>query len=427
MEVKNKLTSSFRFEIILYSLLSLIFTILTELVLGAGAYLIVKLVNPSFVDNMLIGVDSDSIQERINDNLANSPKDPVLPRDNNYPDNVFGSGYDEYRFKENINISIRLNRELLITLIIIAVALGLVLFIVYFLALTRKFSKYLNNITYGIGEISNGNFKHHTPVESTNEFGLISQSLNEMAYKLDQINLENEKNEKNKNAIITSLAHDLRTPLTSITGYLELLVNNKDMPEETRQDYLNIAYKKSKALEDLIEDLFDYTRVSLGEMNVKYTTINMVQFINQLVDEFYPSFKENDLDYEVNIEGNPIYVEGDGDLLARAISNLISNAIKYGKDGKMVNINLKKEDDKVVLQIINYGQIIPEESMSHIFERFYRVEGSRSSETGGTGLGLSIAKEIIELHGGSISAKSNLSGTVFEVVLEAKALGVSTE
>ena len=125
--------------------------------------------------------------------------------------------------------------------------------------------------------------------------------------------------------------------------------------------------------------------------------------------------------YGVHIEQSPIYIYGDGELLARAISNLIANAIKYGKDGKMVNVYLKKRDNNVILQIINYGQIIPEEAVPHLFERFYRVDGSRSSETGGTGLGLSIAKEIIELHGGTISATSNLNGTLFELTLPAVA------
>ena len=248
-----------------------------------------------------------------------------------------------------------------------------------------------------------------------------------MTLRIEQIIEENKNNEKNKNAIITSLAHDLRTPLTSITGYLDLLVNTKDISEETYNHYLELVYKKSNSLETLINDLFDYTRVSLGQIKTEKTTINMVQFINQIVDEFYPSFRENDLEYGIKIENGPIYIEGDGDLLSRAINNLICNAIKYGKDGKRVDVHLKLVNNYAILNIINYGLIIPKESLPHIFERFYRVEGSRSMHTGGTGLGLAIAKEIIELHGGKIMVNSDFKGTIFQVKLKSKEGGEDEE
>ncbi len=389
--MKGKLGGSFRIEIVIYSLLSLVLTLITEALLFGIIYFVVKLINPT---NISYDMDLGG--------------------------NVTNRVFDEYRFRENVNISIRLNRELFIATIILAILIGIALFIIYFLLLTRKFTRQLHDIVYGIKEIASGNLKHRIPINSVNEFGTISLRLNKMAYQLEQILEENEKNEKNKNAMVTSLAHDLRTPLTSINGYLDLITNNQSISEETKEHYLEVVYNKSKNLEALIDDLFDYTRVSLGEISIHKTTINMVQFINQLVDEFYPSFREYDLEYSIKIEESPIYIEGDGELLARAISNLIANAIKYGKDGKMVNVFLTKVYDKVILQIFNYGKLIPEESLPHLFERFYRVEGSRSSETGGTGLGLSIAKEIIELHSGSISVRSDYKGTVFEVILMEK-------
>ncbi len=381
-------------------------TLLSESVLFSFIYLIIKLINPIYLEQLNGTFKSEGFN---NSNF-------------NYPSNnsALNSSLGDYRLREDINISIHLNRELFFTVIILAISIGIAFFIFYFLLLTRKFTKHLKNISYGIKEISTGNFKHRIPIESLNELGHISLGLNKMANRLERTTEDNEKNEKNKNAIITSLAHDLRTPLTSITGYLDLLANNTSLSDETREQYLKVVYNKSMNLENLIEDLFDYTRVSLGEISIHKTTINMSQFVNQLVDEFYPGFRENELEYVVKIEGSHIYIDGDGELIARAISNLISNAIKYGKDGKMVNVYLKKEHGKVVLQIVNYGKLIPEESLPHLFERFYRVEGSRSYETGGTGLGLSIAKEIIELHGGTISASSDFYGTVFEVRLDAK-------
>ena len=398
--MKGKLDRSFRTEIIIYSLLSLVFTLITEIILFGAIYLVVKIVSPAYSGQM--GVTSSDAN--VNDNLNQG----------------YTSTFEQYRFREDINISLRFNREMFIVVIALAIIIGIALFVLYFILLTRKFTRQLENISIGIQEIEAGNFKHRIPTKNINEFGIISINLNKMAYKLQKNDEANENNEKNKNALITSLTHDLRTPLTSINGYLDLLANNPSLPGETRNHYMEIVYNKSKDLENLIDDIFDYTRVSLGEINVHYTEINMVQFINQIVDEFYPGFRENNLEYTVKIEGAPIYVEGDGDLLARAINNLVSNAIKYGKDGKMINLYLRKEDDKVILLVVNYGQLIPQKELPYLFERFYRVEGSRSADTGGTGLGLSIAKEIIELHDGTIKAKSDNNGTVFEVILPAK-------
>ncbi|HHX55921.1 MAG TPA: HAMP domain-containing protein [Clostridiales bacterium] len=382
--MKKNLANSFRVEVVIYIVLSLILTIATEVAMFGVIFLIIGIVNPL-------------------------------------------SSYEEYIYNEDVKLSFWFNPEFFTSIFILAIIIGIGLFIFYFLMFTRKFTRELKNIVYGIGEISSGDFNYRLPIESTNEFGLISLSLNKMALRLEQIMEENKNNEKNKNAIITSLAHDLRTPLTSITGYLELLVNAKDISEETYNHYLELVYKKSISLENLINDLFDYTRVSLGQIKTEKTTINMVQFINQIVDEFYPSFRENDLEYGIKIENSPIYIEGDGDLLSRAINNLISNAIKYGKDGKRVDIHLKVVNNYATLDIINYGLLIPKESLTHIFERFYRVEGSRSTHTGGTGLGLAIAKEIIELHGGKITVNSDFKGTVFQVRLKSKEGGENDE
>lgn len=403
--MKNKSVKSFRVEVVIYIILSLVFTIVTEAVLFGVVFLIIGIVNPTYMNHLKTMFGKDEVRDTATEVYNNNP---------------FSSTYKEYIYNENVKVSFWFNRELFTTILVLAIIIGIGLFILYFLMFTRKFTKELNNIVHGIGEISSGDFNYRLPVESTNEFGLISLSLNRMALRLEQIIEENKKNEKNKNAVITSLTHDLRTPLTSITGYLELLVNNKDISEETHKKHLKLVYKKSCSLENLINDLFDYTRVSLGQVKTEKTTINMVQFINQIVDEFYPSFRENDLEYGIKIENSPVYIKGDGELLSRAINNLISNAIKYGKDGKRVDINLKVENNYVILSIINYGLLIPKESLPHIFERFYRIEGSRSLDTGGTGLGLAIAKEIIELHGGKIIVNSDFKGTVFRVKLKTK-------
>ncbi|MBH1940341.1 HAMP domain-containing histidine kinase [Mobilitalea sibirica] len=299
---------------------------------------------------------------------------------------------------------------------VLTIAVGIILFITYFLILTQKFVNYIKVIANGINEISLGNLDNRIVIKNEDEFALIADKLNQMADDIKKI-MENERrSEYAKNELITSVAHDLRTPLTSIIGYLDL-VSSKKLSIQTQKNYVEIAYNKSKRLEKLIEDLFTYTKFNFGEVKANYTEVDMVKLIDQLLDEFYPSFKENELEYEFKTIQNSLVIHADGDLLARAFANLISNAIKYGRDGKNILLNLSKEEEGVTVTITNYGEIIPVKDLEQIFQRFYRVESSRSSETGGSGLGLAIARSIIKMHGGDIKAESGSKGTVFTVRL----------
>jgi signal transduction histidine kinase len=294
---------------------------------------------------------------------------------------------------------------------------GIILFITYFLLLTKKFISYIKEMIDGINQISQGNFNNRIEINNEDEFALLAVKLNQMADDIKEI-MENERrSEYAKNELITSVAHDLRTPLTSIIGYLDL-VSSKELTRETQRKYIDIAYNKSKRLEKLIEDLFTYTKFNFGEVKADYTEVDMVKLINQLVDEFYPSFSEYNLEYEFRSKCSSAVIKADGNLLARAFANLISNAIKYGRDGKNIIIELVKEERGIVITVTNFGDVIPKEDLKRIFQRFYRVETSRSSETGGSGLGLAIAQSVIEMHEGKISAKSDENGTVFTVELK---------
>jgi signal transduction histidine kinase len=305
--------------------------------------------------------------------------------------------------------------EVLISILTIIIAI--VMFIAYFLMLTKKFINYIREISEGINQISQGNLSNRINIRNEDEFAYLADKLNQMAGDIKEI-MENERKiEYSKNELITSVAHDLRTPLTSIIGYLDL-VSSKELGRDTQMKYISIAYNKSKRLEKLIEDLFTYTKFNFGEVKADYSEVDMVKLLNQLVDEFYPSFTENQLQYEFIADSAAAVIKADGNLLARAFANLISNAIKYGKDGKNILINLNKNENGIVIKVTNYGVIIPIEDLERIFQRFYRVETSRSSETGGSGLGLAIAQSIIEMHGGIIYADSNPEGTVFTVELK---------
>ncbi|MDD3172391.1 MAG: HAMP domain-containing sensor histidine kinase [Herbinix sp.] len=355
--MKNNIFKSFRFEIVLYSLLSLFYTLLTIAVVHVGVYIV---------------------------------------------------------YRENIQ---QLSGTSTVIISIITIVGGIIMFIICFLLLTKKFINYIREISEGINQISQGNLSNRIEIKNEDEFAFLADKLNQMADDIKEI-MENERRiEYSKNELITSVAHDLRTPLTSIIGYLDL-VSSKELNQETQMKYISIAYNKSKRLEKLIEDLFTYTKFNFGEVKASYNEVDMVKLLNQLVDEFYPSFAENHLDYEFITDNSVAVIRADGNLLARAFANLISNAIKYGKDGKNILINLYKKKDGIVITITNYGILIPSEDLDRIFRRFYRVESSRSSETGGSGLGLAIAQSIVEMHGGTIYAKSDLEGTAFTVELK---------
>ena len=210
----------------------------------------------------------------------------------------------------------------------------------------------------------------------------------------------------------------MRTPLTSIIGYLELLSKGVPLPQEMQQKYIEIVYTKTKRLEKLIEDLFGFTKMNYGKIAMHVGNVDIIKLLGQLLEEFYPSFAEKELTYELTSNVPAKVITADGNLLARLFDNLINNAIKYGAEGKRVLVQVTAEDEWVTISVTNYGYVIPKEELPLLFNKFYRVEQSRSVATGGTGLGLAIAKSIVDMHGGTIDAASDLNGTVFTVRLQ---------
>ena len=202
-----------------------------------------------------------------------------------------------------------------------AILLTLFLFIIYFLLLTEKFSRYLNEITDGIQEISAGNFDVEFSVRHEDELSMIAEGLNKMLGDI-RFMMENERNQEySKNELITNVAHDLRTPLTSIIGYLGLVTGRQDLDAETKKHYVEIAYDKSKRLEGLIESLFSFTKVSFGQITLHKSTVDLVKLTEQLLEEFYPTIEEAGLETEFLSSEKQILREVDGDLMAGATAN----------------------------------------------------------------------------------------------------------
>lgn len=311
----------------------------------------------------------------------------------------------------------RMERSTLYTIIIVIVIVGMLLFILYFLLLTRRITKDLSYISNRITDIARGNLYETISINRQDEIGEIAYRVNEMTAEIIRLmKSEREALQTNKD-LITCVAHDLRTPLTSVIGYLQLAMDTEKYAVEERQKYAQIASQKANRLEGLIQDLFSYTKLMSGEISLHRCDIDIVKLIEQMVEEFYPLFQDNGLQCHFSKNTEKLIMNLDPNLIARAIQNLLGNAVKYGKDGKQILISVEKMDQEVQLCVTNYGLIIPQESLNMIFEKFYRVEESRSRQTGGTGLGLNIAKEIIVLHGGTIDVESGEQGTVFTIAL----------
>lgn len=299
------------------------------------------------------------------------------------------------------------------------VLLGIMAFSVTFLLLQERSVAYIGRISDAVRNISEGDLNTMVEVVGDDEFSSMAENLNKMVEDIRRLMDKEREAERTKNELITNVAHDLRTPLTSIIGYLELLSGNTPpLPPEIQKKYIDIAYGKSKRLEKLIEDLFGFTKLNYGKISMRVAKVDIIKLLGQLLEESYPNFSSKNLSYELQSNVPAKVITADGNLLARLFDNLINNAIKYGAEGKRVLVKVHALAETVQVSVTNYGYVIPAEELPMIFDKFYRVEQSRSSHTGGTGLGLAIVKNIVDMHGGDITVKSDLNGTVFTVTLK---------
>lgn len=303
-------------------------------------------------------------------------------------------------------------------MILVYVLLGIIIFSITFLLLQEKSMRYIEQISDAMQSISEGDLNTTVEVVGDDEFSSMASNLNRMVEEIRELMDREREAEQSKNELITNVAHDLRTPLTSIIGYLELLSEKSTIPADMQKKYIDIAYVKAKRLEKLIEDLFGFTKLNYGKISMNVAKVDVVKLLSQLLEEFYPSFMDKNLSYELQSNVPAKVINADGNLLARLFDNLINNAIKYGSDGKRIVVKVSASDEIVRVTVTNFGHVIPPDELPLIFDKFYRVEQSRSTHTGGTGLGLAIAKNIVDMHGGTIDVKSDLNGTVFAIKLQ---------
>lgn len=219
-----------------------------------------------------------------------------------------------------------------------------------------------------------------------------------------------------KNDLIAYLAHDLKTPLTSVIGYLSLLDEVKDMPEAQRSRYINISFEKALRLEQLIDEFFDITRFNLHQIYLEKEEFDLSYMLIQMTDEFYPILKNHGNTISVQT-GENLMIRADSSKLGRVFNNILKNAITYSYRNTPINVIAESTESEVKISFSNTGKTIPRQKLDEIFEKFFRLDSSRASNTGGAGLGLAIAKEIVMLHGGTIIAASENEQTTFIVIL----------
>ncbi|PER31860.1 sensor histidine kinase [Bacillus cereus] len=287
---------------------------------------------------------------------------------------------------------------------------------IYFAFMTKTMMKRLSEINKNLKEISNGNLEIHIPISKNDEIGELAANVNRMAKSLKE-SIENEKkSQEMKTEMISNISHDLRTPVTSLIGYADLLGNQLHSNREECEQYVSILKRKSYELKNQVDDLLEYCQINYREIELHKSVVNMKAFIEQIMIDFVPQLDDADMSFCINGD-KELHVEMDVTLMVRLFENVISNSIMYGKDGKQILIQISKRDMNVEIEIKNFGQCIPNENLPYVFEKFYRGEKSRSSYTGGKGMGLAIARSIAELHKGDITVRSNEKETVFTIAL----------
>ncbi len=294
---------------------------------------------------------------------------------------------------------------------VMAAAFGV--FLIVLRLYLKGFTKYFNEINGGINALKEENSKD---IVLSSELAVTEKTINTIKHTLEQQKSAAKAAEQRKNDLVVYLAHDLKTPLTSVIGYLTLLRDEGQISEELRAKYVAIALEKAERLEDLINEFFEITRFNLSNIMLEYSMVNITRMLEQLVFEFKPMLAEKKLSCVLTAEPDKM-IRCDVDKMQRVFDNLLRNAVNYSFENTEISIVVTQDESMVHIRFANHGNTISKEKLERIFEQFYRLDTSRHTGNGGAGLGLAIAKEIVMLHGGTITARSEDETIEFEVTI----------
>ncbi len=288
----------------------------------------------------------------------------------------------------------------------------LVTFFILLRVVLNWFTRYFAFINRGIGDL----LEEDSEIRLPPEMAATERKLNAVKGELKRRAREAKVAEQRKNDLVMYLAHDIRTPLTSVIGYLSFLSEAPDMPVEQRAKYVNITLEKAYRLEKMVDEFFEIARYNLQELRLQKEPIDLYYMLVQIIDELTPVLAAHGNHVALQAD-ETLTAYGDPDRLARVFNNVLKNAAAYSFANTQIDLCAKSEDGFVTVTCKNQGKTIPPEKLSAIFERFYRLDESRASNTGGAGLGLAIAQEIVALHGGTIAAASENNTVTFTIVL----------
>ena len=320
---------------------------------------------------------------------------------------IFGLDYNAawiayiYSFRNHIEIIV------LFTIVII--------FLIIFRIYLKWLTKYFMEINKGIDALID---EKTGEILLSPELSATEKKINTLKHILEKQKLDAQLTEQRKNDLIVYLAHDLKTPLASVIGYLNLLHDEGEISDELRERYLSISLDKAERLEDLINEFFEIAKYNLSTITLQYSKINLTRLFEMLLYEFQPMFKEKNLSCNLSIAEDTM-LRCDANKLQRVFDNLLRNAVIYSFDSTVIDITVIEQGENIVITFSNHGDTIPEEKLERLFEQFYRLDDSRSTSGGGAGLGLAIAKQIIELHNGTVVARCENEKIEIEVILPA--------
>lgn len=293
---------------------------------------------------------------------------------------------------------------------ILAGIISICLTFIIILILSKALTKPLIEMKVATSRISNGDFSVSLPKVGNDELGDLSDSINSLAKELNYMTQE-------RNDFLASISHELRTPLTYIKGYTDI-IHKRDLPREEQEHYLNIILEETNRLSDLIKELFDLAKIDKNTFVIQKKRINLSEFLLKIKSKLSPAFNERRMVLDISCP-EQIFLMADPIRLEQIFLNLLDNAMKYSQEGAKTVINVVKKSEDLLITISDNGKGIPEKDLLHIFNRFYRVDKSRTRALGGSGLGLAIVKELVLAHGGTIKVKSRENiGTEFEITLK---------
>ncbi|PEB59315.1 two-component sensor histidine kinase [Bacillus cereus] len=322
-----------------------------------------------------------------------------------FPEKEEGSIFVLKKQSSFVDLTQKLFPILFVSLLLLAILLiGLLSYLV-----SRSVIKPIFVLKGATEKIKEGNLDFQIPITSHDEIGQLNQGFEEMRKRLKESIEMQTQYEENRKELISNISHDLKTPITSIIGYVEGIKDGVANTPEKMDKYLTTIHTKAKHMDTLIDELFLFSKLDLNRVPFQFETVELNTFMQELIEEMQMDLSKEGIEVNLQLHASTLYVTADCEKINRVISNLIHNSVKYmDKEEKKITVTVSSDNNKIIVKVMDNGSGIEADTLPYIFERFYRAEQSRNSSTGGSGLGLAIAKQIVEEHGGEIWAESEL-------------------